>query len=135
MTDVFRLEGLPRILSKKNARRVHQSRRHRAVKAQEEELFLRAAEAIWGSGLTFQRGAGPILFPTVDVELRGVWHAFSDTVDIEVRSTGREPKRGKNNGRGCDAVGMPELVCDALQRVVYANDSQISRLVWERHYD
>jgi hypothetical protein len=69
------------------------------------------------------------LLPDEDVRLELVHHVASETCSVLVRRVAAKPKGV--TGRRRDVVNLPEIVCDALQRVAFADDRQITQLqVW-----
>lgn len=69
------------------------------------------------------------LFEDDDVAVSMVHNVWNETVDVVVSQIG---SRGKGRtGRRRDVVNLPELVLDAIQKIAYRNDNQVSDLrVW-----
>lgn len=55
--------------------------------------------------------------------------------EVEVRVWEVRPRPDGKTGRKRDVINLPELVCDAMQDVVYANDRQVSDLIVRRIYE
>lgn len=72
-------------------------------------------------------------YPDEEMELRVVYHARSDTIDVTCTPIGPKPKGF--SGRARDLHGMLETLADALQKAIMANDNQIGRIVMERDLD
>lgn len=66
------------------------------------------------------------LFRDEDVRIEMVHNVHQDTCDVLVRRIGPKPKGLA--GRRCDVHNLPELVCDAIQRIAYKNDNQVCDL-------
>jgi len=65
-----------------------------------------------------------------DARVEMVHNVHNETLDVLVRRIGDPPKKGRT-GRRRDVHNLPELVCDAIQRIAFRNDNQICDLrVW-----
>lgn len=58
-----------------------------------------------------------------DARIEVVHYVANDVVDVLVRSAGPKPKG--TTGRKRDVHNVPELICDTLQGIAFANDNQV----------
>lgn len=57
-----------------------------------------------------------------------------DRCEVTVQDLGPPPKR-KRTGRRLDAINVPAIIADALNRIAYDDDRQITRLTVEVGFD
>lgn len=70
------------------------------------------------------------LFGDHEVGVELTWHVPTDRVLVTARDLGPRPKG--RTGRRRDVTNLPELLLDAAQGLLYANDNQVAELTVRR---
>lgn len=71
------------------------------------------------------------LFGDDDVGVTVKHHVAANVCEVVIERLGPPPN--VPGWRKRDTPNLPDVVLDALQRIVYRNDNQVARLVVERH--
>lgn len=61
------------------------------------------------------------------------WHSLSNVLDVSFESLGPEPPTP--TGRTRDLHNIPDVVLDAAEGIIFANDNQVSELLLRRCRD
>lgn len=83
----------------------------------------------------FDPGERAPWIPDDNVAVRMIHDVRNELLHVACEPCGPRPPKRVRSGRRCDLSNLADIVLDAMQRLAFQNDNQVTRLVMERVVD